>query len=309
MKKLYLSLAFLIALSTLSVLGQRTWGNPVGQYPYNPSGAAMNDLGELVSVYYRNFISATNSPTGILLMGSSPFANDNMGAGFRFTSQSGGVLENLMAEATFVYKAQVSRNSKLAFGLSGVYNQMGIQSDLVNAQHPEDPILALGADGGSWMDVNFGMSLYQPNKYFVGLAMYNLMGQKTNWLLTNFENRSARLGTLSGMYSLDLFQGKWKLETNGVVLAYVPQDEYSFSTMSYDITTRMIMNKAFWVGSGYADGKIKVLCGLYVQNLAVGYAGAIALGDLATSSYNIPQHELFLRLELDNSKSSRSSGR
>ena len=300
-----LELFFLISAS--SIYGQRIWGNPIGQYSYNPAGAAMNDLGEITTSYYRNYISAINSPRGFLLTASSPFTNNNVGAGFRFTSESGGVLENVMAEGTFVYKVQTGRNAKLSFGLSAVYNQMGINSSLVNAQDPNDPILILTAEAGSWFDTNFGISFYQTNKYYVGLAAYNLMGQQTNWLLAGFNNRSARLGSFTGMYTLDLFQGKGKLETSGVCLAYLSQDKYSLSTMSYDISSRLIFNKSFWIGSGYSNHMAKLICGVSVQNLSVGYAGAIGVGAIASSSYTFPKHELFLKVELDTSKSSRKN--
>lgn len=307
MKKIYLILGLSFSLSTLNGYSQRIWGNPVGEYAYNPAGAAMNDLGEITSAYYTDYMSATNSPKGILLMGSSPFANDNMGAGFRVVSESGGVLENIMAEATYVYKVQVGRSSKLSFGLSGVYNQIGINTSLVNAQNTNDPILTQGAQSGSWFDTNFGINFYQANKFYIGVATYNLLSNRTNWLLTNFSNRESRLASLTGMYTLDLFSGQGKVETTGVAQAYLPQDKYSFSSVSYDVTSRLIFKKAFWIGSGYANNMVKILCGVYVQNLAIGYAGGIGLGDIATSTYALPKHELFLKLDLDTSKSSRSN--
>src|SRR5690554_6647672 len=128
MKKIYLTIGIFILVATFNVSSQQTWGNPIGHYPYNPSAAAMHDVGEILTNYHKKFIDASNSPTGILIMGSSPFSNNNMGAGFKFNSISAGILKELSAEATYVYKAQISRNSKLAFGLSATYNQIGIQA-------------------------------------------------------------------------------------------------------------------------------------------------------------------------------------
>ena len=148
MKKIYIISGLLLLLSTINGYGQRIWGNPIGQYAYNPAGAAMNDIGEVVASYYNTYASANNSPQGFLLMGSTSFPNDKVGAGFRFTNETGGVLKNTMAEATFVYRTPVGRDSKLSFGLSGVYNQLGIDDAKVNAQNPEDPILTKAAQSG-----------------------------------------------------------------------------------------------------------------------------------------------------------------
>jgi type IX secretion system PorP/SprF family membrane protein len=282
---------------------QRIWGNPMGQYVYNPAGAAMNDLGEVAASYYNTYASATNSPQGFLLMGSGSFPSDKVGAGFRFTNESGGVLKTTMAEATFVYKTPVSRNSKLSFGLSAVYNQLGFAWDKMNPQHQNDPILVNAANAGYYFDANFGVSLNEANRYYIGLACYNLLGQQTSWLLPSFTNRSSRLVSLSGMYSFNLLHGDAKLETTGVLMTYQPQDEF---TPVYDLSARLIYRKSGWLGAGYTNHMVKVLCGLYIQDLAIGYAGGIGIGDISDYGYAFPKHELFLRLELNTSKSSRT---
>ncbi len=301
-KSIYLILSLGLLLSSTQSYGQRIWGNPVGQYAYNPAGAAMNDLGELVSCYYSTYESAINSPQGFLLMGSSTFPMDNIGAGFRLTSESGGVIKNIMGEATFVYKVNLSRDTKLAFGLSAVFNQIGLDYDLLSPQHAADPVITQGAESGSYIDANFGLSVYEANQFYFGIAAYNLIGQQTSWLLPNFTNRAKRLVTASGMYSLNLFQGDGKLETTAVGMTFMPQDEFS---MSYDISSRLIMKKTFWIGTGYSNSLVKLLLGIYIQNLTVGYTGAIGTGDISDYTYAFPKHELFLRMELDTSKSSR----
>ncbi len=301
-KTKYILLSVSLLLISTQSYSQRIWGNPVGQYAYNPAGAAMNDLGELVSCFYTTYESAINSPKGLMLMGSSTFPTDNIGAGFRLTSESGGVIKNLMGEATFMYRVNLSRDTKLAFGLSAVFNQIGLDYDLLTPQHSQDPIITIGAETGSYVDANFGISIYEANHFYFGVAGYNLIGQQTSWLLPNFTNRASRLISASGMYSLNLFQGDGKLETTVVGMTFMPQDDFTFS---YDASTRLIMNKTFWVGGGYSNSFVKLLLGLYIQNLTVGYTGAIGMGDITSYTYAFPKHELFLRMELNTSSSSR----
>jgi len=60
------------------------------------------------------------------------------------------------------------------------------------------------------------------------------------------------------------------------------------------------------LGTGYAVNKVKVLCGLYFQNFSVGYTGGFGVGDINQYNYVMPRHEIFVRLEINNSKSSRT---
>ena len=76
---------------------------------------------------------------------------------------------------------------------------------------------------------------------------------------------------------------------------------------TYDINSRLIFKKSFWVGAGYTNNMAKALFGLYIQNINIGYAGGIGLGDIAATTYSFPKHELFLRMELNTSKTSRTN--
>lgn len=301
MKKIYIIICLALLVLAGKGYGQKIWSNPMGQYTYNAAGAAMNDLSDITTSYYNTYGSANNNPVGFLVMGSASFPNDKIAAGFKLSTESGGVLKNTSAEATFVYRFPVTKSAKLAFGLSGVFNQLGIVRDRVNAQHPDDPILQ-GAQSGFWGDANFGVSFYETNKYYAGIGVNNLMGGQTSWLVTDFTNRTGRLYSLSGMYTFNVMKGDGRLELSGVALSHLKGDP----SINYDLTARMIMKKSFWVGTGYTPNAIKVLCGLYFQNFSVGYSGGIGMGDITKYTYAFPRHELFLRLEINNSKSSRS---
>lgn len=301
MKKIYLIAGLVFILFNASVYGQRIWNSPLGQYAFNPAGGGMNDIGEISSCYYNTYGSSNNNPVGFLLMGTAPFPGDNYAAGFRFTSESGGVLNYTMAEATFIYHRPVFKNSKFSFGLSAVFNQLGLLRDRINAQHPDDPILN-GAKTGFWADANFGASLYETNKYYAGIGVYSLLSGRTNWLVSDFNNRSARLYTLSGMYTFNVLKGDGRLELTGLAMSFLKGS----ADINYDISTRIIMKKSFWIGSGYSPNTVKLLFGVYFQNFAIGYSGGIGFGDISKHTYSLPRHEIFLKIEFNNSKASRS---
>jgi type IX secretion system PorP/SprF family membrane protein len=301
MKKIFLIVCVTFICFNQQSSAQRIWGSSLGQYAFNPAGGGMNDVGEISTCYYNSFASCNNNPTGILLMGTAPFPSDNIAAGFRLTTESGGVLNSTMAEATFIYKRPILNNAKLAFGLSAVYNQLSILHNRLNPQHPNDPVIN-GAHSGFWGDANFGASLYQTNKYYAGIGVYNLLAGKTNLLVSDFTNRSARLFSLSGMYVFNVMKGDGRLEVTGVAMSYLKGNAY----VNYDVTSRIIMKKSFWAGAGYAPNTAKILFGVYFQNFSVGYSGGIGLGDISKQTYSFPKHELYLKIEFNNSKTSRS---
>lgn len=300
------ALLILLQVSVNTSAQHRMWGNPIGPYAYNPAGANVNDMGEILATYYMTYVDAKNAPQGALLLGSTSLPFDNMGAGFRFDYETGGVLKNIMAEATYVYKINIGRQNKLAFGLSGTYNQIAVQSSKINAKDENDPFLVNGTQSDFWFDFNLGVSFYQPNHYYIGVAAYNIAGGQSfaDWKVSGFEGRTSRLFTASGMYMLGLMNGDLKFEFTANGMFYIPQDSF---TPVYDVNVRGIYKKIFWLGTGYTENMVKVLAGVYVQNFSVGYAGGIGVGgDITSYTYSFPRHEVFLRLELNTSKGSKN---
>ena len=302
MKKIYIILGLLFLLFYSTTYSQKIWNSTLDQYAFNPAGAGMNDIASISTSYYNTFGSANNSPFGFLVMGTAPFTNDKIAAGFKVTTESGGVLNNTSAEGSFIYRLPDFKNSKIAFGVSAVYNQLGLLRDRLNPQHLADPVIN-NATTGSWGDANFGADLYEPNKYYVGLGVNNLLSGRTNWRIDNFTNRSARLYSLSGMYTFNVMKGDGRLEMTGVAMSYFSKGS---SSIQYNANARFIIKKSYWVGAGYANSAVKFLFGIYFQNFAIGYAGGIGLGDITKYTYAVPKNELFFKIDFNNSKASRT---
>ena len=301
MKKIYIILGLFFLLFCSATFSQKIWNSTLDQYAFNPAGGGINDIATISTSYYNTFGSANNSPYGFLVMGTAPFPSDNIAAGFKVTTESGGVLNNTSAEGTFVYKLPVLKNSKLAFGISAVYNQLSLLRDRLNPQSLADPVIN-NATTGYWGDANFGVDLYEPNKYYVGLAANNLLSGTTNWRINDFTNRSARLYSLSGMYTFNVMQGDGRLELTGLAASYLSKGS---SIVEYNANARFIVKKSYWFGAGYANSAVKFLVGVYFQNFSIGYAGAISMGDITKYTYAVPMHELLFKIDFNNSKASR----
>ncbi len=300
-----LVLFILFSALSFSVAGQRIWTVPVGPYVYNPGGANINDMGEIVASYYSTYLNANNHPQGALVMGSTSLPFDNMGAGARLDYQSGGVLKNVTFEATYVYKVNIGTQNKLSFGLSAVYNQIGIDMEKVHAQHANDPLLVKGANSEFGIDFNVGVMLYKPNHYYIGLAGYNLAGSVNDPdFLIAYDLRDTRLLTASGMYTFHGMEGNLNTEITGNLLSYVDWKEFD---PVFNLNLREIIYKTLWVGCGYTKNMILPQMGIYFQNLSIGYASSWGVhGDIKKYAYKVPRHEIFMRLELNTSKNSKN---
>ena len=63
MKRRFLTLLILPLAIIGSVQAQhRMWGNPIGPYAYNPAGANVNDMGEIIASYYMTYVDAKQAP-------------------------------------------------------------------------------------------------------------------------------------------------------------------------------------------------------------------------------------------------------
>ena len=125
-------------------------------------------------------------------------------------------------------------------------------------------------------------------------------------MLPNFEGRTSRLLTVSGLYDFFFLQGDIKL-ANVINLKTEGLGEIRKinERLVYDVTAKLQWRKYCWIGGGYTNNIAKIMAGVYIQNFAIGYAGGIGVGEISNFAYAFPQHEVFLRLEFNTSKWSK----
>jgi type IX secretion system PorP/SprF family membrane protein len=270
-------------------------------YLSNPSLGGYEEMVKIGGLYQTTMTVYDYHPTSFILWGSSPFNNQRVAGGFKIASQEGGVIQNLSAEATFIYHVPVG-GSKLSFGLSGGFNQLQLMRDRVHVHNIDDPILQ-GSEAGNWFNANFGLAFSKVNNYYFGLAAYNLLPKQTNWMVSSFENRAKITYILSGMYSFALLDGDIIWEFSGNAYTNNPTD---INWIHYNVDTKLLFWKDFWVGTGYSDNiTIKGQAGFNVQNLSFGYIGFYSFGNAGNYGYSFPKHEIILMLKLPYSKPSK----
>ncbi|AHB41861.1 TPA: type IX secretion system membrane protein PorP/SprF [Patescibacteria group bacterium] len=287
---------FLLLVVLISTKGFAQLGAGYDPYLANPSLGGYNEMVKLGTLYQTEMGAYDYHPKSFMFWGSSPFNNQRVAGGFKIASQEGGVLQNLSAEATFIYHVPVG-GSKLSFGLSGGFNQLKLMRDRVEVHDIDDPILQ-GAESGNWFNANFGLALNQVDRYYVGIAAYNLLPSQTDWMVSSFENKTNITYAASGMYRFTLMENVLFLEGSGYVITQ------TFSSVQYGVSGKFILNKDILFSIGYASANtIKGGFGINVQNISFGYCGSYSFGDVY--GYSFTKHEVVLMLKLPYSKSSK----
>lgn len=297
MRKKIRIFSLLVGLST-GVFAQI--GGEYDPYLINPSLGGSKEMVTIGTLYQTEMSAYDYHPKSFLLWGTSPFSNQRVAGGFKVSSVEAGVLRNVSAEATFIYYVDVA-DSRLSFGLSAGINQLQLMRNRVEVRDLSDPILQ-GAETGNWFNANLGVAISKSNIYYVGLATYNLLPKQTNWMVSDFENKTEILYALAGMYTFDF--DVVKLECSTLLSTSRPDD---FSWLHYGVSTKLLFGKDFWIGTGYeSQSIIKGSFGINIQNLSFGYTGNYCFAK--TYNYAFNKHEIVLILKLPYSKTSKTTG-
>ncbi len=287
---------FLLLVVLISTKGFAQLGAGYDPYLVNPSLGGYNEMVKLGTLYQTEMTAYDYHPKSFIFWGSSPFNGQRVAGGFKIASQEGGVLQNLSAEATFIYHVPIG-GSKLSFGLSGGFNQLQLVRDRVEAHDIDDPILQ-GAESGNWFNANFGLALNQVDRYYIGLAAYNLLPSQTDWMVSSFENKTDITYVANGMYKFTLMQEVLFLEGNGYIITQ------TFNNIQYGASAKFILQKDLLFSIGYASANtIKGGFGINIQNVSFGYCGSYSFGDVY--GYSFTKHEIVIMLKILYSKKSK----
>jgi len=130
---------------------------------------------------YRNqwLGGITGAPVTQALDAHMP-VGDNIGVGLQLYNDQAGPLHVAAATAIFTYSIHITQETKLAFGLAGSLNSVGINFSEITVDMPNDPAFPANNMTSMVPDANFGMYLYRDN-FYVGLSANHLI--QSSWKL------------------------------------------------------------------------------------------------------------------------------
>lgn len=177
MKKLYLLLFFLLAVSSLVTFAQQ---DPLySQYLtnpliFNPAYAGLNNAFN-ASVSYRNqWAGFDGSPTTLNANTHLSLVDNKVGAGLLVLQDKMGITKTTEVHALASYKLELPKEMTLSFGMQ--FGVVGFRNDYTELNVDPDPAFAQN-ERASKPNVGVG-SILKGNKFLVGLSVPRMLKSK-----------------------------------------------------------------------------------------------------------------------------------
>ncbi len=178
-----------------------------------------------------------------------------------------------------------SFQTRLSFGTLGI----GAGVNLINRNFdgskfdpvtPGDNALITSQQGDLRADANFGLFLMNPDRYYVGLSVNNLLESTYKKLDPSGEDKGVkndRTYTLVGAYTFVLANPIFEIEPSVMILA-------DAATAQYNLSAIVTYNDKFWGGLNARLGileSIGVIVGVNYKEFRIGYSYDINLMGLS----------------------------
>lgn len=266
------------------------------QYAYNPAFAGVNPYWEGTSTNRYQWLGVTDAPRTFTLSTHGPLKDPNIGLGGYVYTDVVGPTRRIGFQASFTYHVRLSENMKMAFGLSGGFNQWILDADKITAYHPNDFYFSNGLLKSFDPDGKFGIWLYHPDWYF-GASMGQLFHNKLSFLETQTSSESFMEDHFyfTGGYKFRIGED-WAIEPTVLLKMGLP------APVKFDANVRGIWKETVWVGFGMRtqDALTMMLGYKYKDMLTIGYAYDLTMTKL--KNYTTGTHELMLGVKFGKSQ-------
>jgi type IX secretion system PorP/SprF family membrane protein len=267
------------------------------QYMYNtlsinPAYAGSRDVFSAVALHRSQWLGFNGAPTSQTFSAHTPISDDKMGLGFNIVNDQIGITQETDINAVYSYALEMSRYTKLSFGINAGVNLMNIDFTDLNIFDPTDPEFNNNIENKISPQLGLGAFLYN-DKYFVGLSVPSLLRND------RFSDNSISDATVRDRLHYYL--------TAGVVFDLTPSLKFkpsvlfrhvSGSPLLAELSSNFLINDKFTLGVAYRlNSAFSGIVGFQASDsilLGIAYDR-----DISTfSSYNDGSLEFFGRFEL-----------
>ncbi|MEK6513333.1 type IX secretion system membrane protein PorP/SprF [Myroides odoratimimus] len=276
------------------------------QYMYNanminPAYAGSRGTLNVFGMYRTQWVGLDGAPKTANVSVSTPLGESGLGLGVNFTNDRIGAMDENNISVDLAYAIDLNENYKLAFGLKGTANLLSVDYTKLNIHNPTDPVSQENLNNKFNPNIGAGVYLYS-DKAYVGLSVPNFLTTDRyddNDITTM---RQKMHFYLMGGYVFDLSQ-EILFKPAALVKAV------SGAPLQVDLTANFLFYDKFTLGGAYRwDASVSALAGFQVnENLFVGYS--YDFDTTALQRYNSGSHEIFLRFELFNRRSTINAPR
>ncbi|MFT3824933.1 MAG: PorP/SprF family type IX secretion system membrane protein [Chitinophagaceae bacterium] len=274
-------------LTTMPVMAQRFFTNPVSQYYrdgflWNPAQAGQENT-RIYALLNKSWAGFEGAPRQISLAGDMK-VNESSGAGIQFVSDKSGILQRNMGSVSYAYGIKFSEDEQLRMGLSLSFYKERLDNSALTSGGQVDETVKNFNGKGIQFDGDFGVS-YEGKQLKFGAAAYNLSN-----VLKSSDKRSTDLA-LAQVQAAYRFECEEKMTLQPMVAykMFYKQDNIFTAGMQYEYEN-VFHASVYWQSTGSAMGGVGVMLKEYGE-LNFFYSGANKFG------YN-KQYEVGLKVKL-----------
>ena len=262
----------------------------INDFAVNPAIAGMNDYYQIKTSVRNQWVGIEDAPktTILSIYGKS---SDHVGLGGSVFNDQVGPTSRAGASLTYAYHLNFTDEVKMSMALSGGFTQFKIDKVGWNTFHTDDQLMD-GAEAVNLVpDATFGLNIYEEDKWYLGIAVPQLLNSKLTLIDEDFVNNISvdMDGSLSrhiyvmGMYNLEI-DHYWDLQPSVLFKTVSNQNQI-------DMGLKTIYSDKFWMGMDYrTNGDISALLGFIIQEkFMIGYSYDIPNPDI--SQYTSGSHE------------------
>ena len=262
----------------------------LNDFAVNPAIAGMNDYYQIKTSVRNQWVGIEDAPKTTLLSiyGKS---SDHVGLGGSVFNDQVGPTSRAGASLTYAYHLNFTDEVKMSMALSGGFTQFKIDKVGWSTFHTDDPLMD-GAEAVNLVpDATFGLNIYEEDKWYLGIAVPQLLNSKLSLIDEDFSNNISldMDGSLSrhiyvmGMYNLEI-DHYWDLQPSVLFKTVSNQNQI-------DMGLKTIYSDKLWMGMDYrTNGDISALLGFIIQEkFMIGYSYDMPNPDI--SQYTSGSHE------------------
>ncbi|AJH15391.1 PorP/SprF family type IX secretion system membrane protein [Myroides profundi] len=276
------------------------------QYMYNtnminPAYAGSRGTLNVFGMYRTQWVGVDGAPKTANVSVSTPLGESGLGLGVNFTNDRIGAMDENNISVDLAYAIDLNENYKLAFGLKGTANLLSVDYTKLNIHNPTDPVSQENINNKFNPNIGAGLYMYS-DKAYVGLSVPNF--------LTTDRYDDNDITTMRQKMHFYLMGGYvFDVSENLLIKPAALVKAVSGAPLQVDLTANFLMYDKFTLGAAYRwDASVSALAGFQVnENLFVGYS--YDFETTALQRYNSGSHEIFLRFELFNRRSTINAPR
>lgn len=260
----------------------------------NPAYAGSRDALTVSALHRSQWVGFEGAPSTQTLTLHAPLRNEHIGLGLAVMKDKIGPVSFSSVTANFAYIMRVSRNAKLALGLSAGANMIQADLNTLALDQQNDPAFLNNINNKISPDFGFG-AYYSRERFYAGLSIPNLIEN-------NYSNSNDALGNkLSGKDQRHYFIIAGTMLKVSNSLSFKPTTLIKVTAgapIQADITGSFIIMDKFLLGAMYRTGDATgALIGFDLTNqLHIGYSYDWSIG-LSTAKYNQGSHEVLIRYD------------